>query len=139
MIRPTSSLPGFIGSPRMNFLAADVLSSGNGSATFRLRNHGQPELTPATRRCAAVRSEAVIGIRPEHFVDPAAGDATIDLRLDVAEHLGVTSYLYANTKSGEQIIVQSHGARHEAAADVVRLGLSAERAFAFTADGRRLR
>jgi lactose/L-arabinose transport system ATP-binding protein len=130
---------GFIGSPKMNFLTARVTASGGGSATFKLNNHGAPEITLQLSEPPALGADAVIGIRPEHFIPPEASDTVIEVRLDVAEHLGVTSYLYANTKSGEQIIVQSQGGRTEHASDVVQLGVAPEKAFAFDSNGDRLR
>ena len=38
-----------------------------------------------------------VGVRPEHFVDAGQGDCDLTVKVDVAEHLGCTSYVYART------------------------------------------
>jgi ABC-type sugar transport system ATPase subunit len=47
-----------------------------------------------------------LGIRPEHFADAGKGDADLTVTIDVAEHLGNTSYIYATTAGGEQLIIE---------------------------------
>jgi lactose/L-arabinose transport system ATP-binding protein len=126
---------GFIGSPRMNFLQAEALGDG------RVRLTGQRDVEmalPAARR-ASPGGKAVLGIRPEHFVPAGQGACDLHLTVDVAEHLGATSYLYAGTKAGEPVVVQSAAGRGAKPGDRVAVGIPAERAFLFDADGARLR
>ena len=74
--------------------------------------------------------------RREREADPGTGDCDLALDIDVAEHLGGTSFLYANTRLGEPVVVQRaarDGGRRLAVA------IPAARAYAFDAEGFRLR
>ena len=125
---------GFIGSPRMNFLVAESLGGGR----LRLINQGGAEIAlPAAQRFAPGQ-KAVLGIRPEHFVEAGQGACDLTLAVDVAEHLGATSYLYANTKGGEPVVLQHGTARGAHAGDRVSASIPVARAFIFDADGARL-
>jgi lactose/L-arabinose transport system ATP-binding protein len=126
---------GFIGSPRMNFLQAEAL----GGSRVRLVHQGGAELTLPIERQLLPGTRLAVGVRPEHFAAEGAGDCDLPLTLDVAEHLGATSYLYANTKSGEPVVAQAAAARGAGAGDRVAVSIPAARAFAFDEDGARLR
>ena len=124
---------GFIGSPRMNFLKAEALGDG------RLRLPGQGGATVTLGRGLAAGQPVTVGIRPEHFVPAGQGDCDLALSIDVAEHLGATSYLYSGTKAGEPVVVQSGAGRGAKPGDRVTVGIPAARAYLFDADGARLR
>jgi lactose/L-arabinose transport system ATP-binding protein len=124
---------GFIGSPRMNFLAAESLGQGR----FRLLNHGGAEIALPLQAPLAAGEAAVVGIRPEHFVEPGEGACDLTLALDVAEHLGATSYLYANTKAGEAVVLQRAAARGAHPGERITVAIPADRAFVFKSDGSR--
>jgi lactose/L-arabinose transport system ATP-binding protein len=125
---------GFIGSPRMNFLAAESLGGGR----LRLvQQHGAEIALPVAQSLAPGR-KAVLGVRPEHFVEAGQGGCDLPLVVDVAEHLGATSYLYANTKAGEPVVVQAAAARSAQAGDRVTVSIPMERVYLFDPDGLRL-
>jgi lactose/L-arabinose transport system ATP-binding protein len=125
---------GFIGSPRMNFLAAESLGGGR----FRLANQGGAEIALPLRAAVPAGARAVVGIRPEHFAEAGGGACDLALAIDVAEHLGATSYLYANTKAGEPVVVQRAAARGAQPGDRITVAIPAAHAFVFDADGARL-
>ncbi|MEM7320921.1 MAG: ATP-binding cassette domain-containing protein, partial [Pseudomonadota bacterium] len=95
---------GFIGSPSMNFLDAEL--SGE---TPRVVGKGfdlpLPERLAAAAKSAAGRS-VVVGLRPEHFASGDTGmtvasrHAPIDLQVQVAEYIGSSQFLAA--KIGEK-------------------------------------
>ena len=86
---------GFIGSPAMNFLPADV--DGD-----QLRSPlGEVSVPETVREAVAGRGgQVVLGVRPEDFEDAAlAGDrrphgATVTVTVDVLESLGADKYAY---------------------------------------------
>jgi lactose/L-arabinose transport system ATP-binding protein len=125
---------GFIGSPRMNFLAAESLGGGR----VRLTGQGGAEIALPVGRGLAAGQKAVLGVRPEHFEAAGLGDCDLGLTVDVAEHLGATSYLYANTKAGEPVVVQAAAARSAHAGDRVTVSIPAARAYLFDPEGLRL-
>ncbi|TIO90461.1 MAG: sn-glycerol-3-phosphate ABC transporter ATP-binding protein UgpC, partial [Mesorhizobium sp.] len=96
---------GFIGSPKMNFIAAKVVDLSNSAATVELVNHGGARLRkPLCGPLPAPGAEVVLGVRPEHFFEAGEGDCDIPVKADVAEHLGSVSYVYADAGPEELII-----------------------------------
>jgi lactose/L-arabinose transport system ATP-binding protein len=130
---------GFVGSPKMNFLAGRVIASNAGSATVELVNQGGARLTVPLKEPPAEGSEVTVGVRPEHFVDGGKGDCDLTLAVDVAEHLGSTSYVYAGTGSREPLIVEREESRHAGDESRLGVGIPARRALLFTNGGKRLR
>jgi lactose/L-arabinose transport system ATP-binding protein len=130
---------GFIGSPRMNFLAAEVVEAGSGRVTVALT--GQPVIRLTLPVTASVKQgdKVTLGIRPEHFVDAGTGDTDLDIDVDVAEHLGSTSYVYAQIAGGERIVVEREESRTASSKDRLTVGISAYASFLFDSAGKRLR
>jgi len=134
-----SFVAGFVGSPKMNFLAARAVDASTGVVTVELVNQGGVRLTvPLKEAAPAAGSEIVVGVRPEHFVDAGKGDCDLTVAVDVAEHLGATSYIYAGTGSAEPLIIEREESRH-ADDRQLTVGIPAKRALLFGKDGTRLR
>jgi lactose/L-arabinose transport system ATP-binding protein len=130
---------GFIGSPRMNFMAAEVIDAGAESLTLALVNQGGARLRlPLGGKAPEKGARVTVGVRPEHFGKPGAGDAEINVNVDVAEHLGATSYVYASM-SGEELVIERDPAESGTASGPLPVSISAARAYAFDEAGRRLR
>jgi lactose/L-arabinose transport system ATP-binding protein len=120
---------GFIGSPRMNFLAGTVTAEGIAAGGITLRK-------PALSSAPAVGSKIRVGIRPEHL-DEGQG-ISLDVKADVVEHLGSTTYIHAQLATGETVVAEKRrsGAKP---GDMIRLTFDPGHLRYFTADGRRLR
>ena len=91
---------GFIGSPRMNFLPAEIALDGQIAVT------GLGAI--ALPGFAATAGDAVtLGVRPEHFdfCDAGGLPGTVDL----VEHMGGESYVYMTLGNGERITVRRPG------------------------------
>jgi lactose/L-arabinose transport system ATP-binding protein len=130
---------GFIGSPKMNFLAGKVADSSAGSVTIELINQGGVKLKHAlTGAAPATGSTVTVGVRPEHFGEIGQGAADLVLKVDVVEHLGSTSYIYANT-SAEQLVIEREGHRHEADRETLTVSIPTAEAMLFDSTGQRLR
>jgi lactose/L-arabinose transport system ATP-binding protein len=131
---------GFIGSPRMNFLKARVIAAAAGYVTVALTNQPDVKLSLAAGTATIKAGDDVsLGVRPEHFLDAGTGDADLTLEVDVAEHLGNTSYVYAHVSADERIIVEHEGFRGATSRDKLTVGLSAARSFLFDNTGIRIR
>ncbi|KKC37422.1 hypothetical protein WH87_12925 [Devosia epidermidihirudinis] len=122
---------GFLGSPRMNFLSATV---SNGGATL---SDGQIIALPPLFASPTPGTALSIGLRPEHFSQPSEPDAWLDLKVDVTEHLGGTSFVYARGPGGEEVIIEQRGAAPEQ--DQIRAGFRVADVLVFDADGQRIR
>ncbi|KKB13059.1 sugar ABC transporter ATP-binding protein [Devosia geojensis] len=128
---------GFIGSPKMNFLAATIVEKAAGNVTLELANHGRARLTlPLTG--GTVGEAVTLGVRAEHFGEAGAGGADISLDIDVAEHLGSTSYVYASA-GGEALVVEREESRHENGRSHIVVSIDPERAYLFDSQGQRIR
>jgi oligogalacturonide transport system ATP-binding protein len=100
--RPANAfVAGFIGSPEMNLLEAELVTAGDGQAV-RLGGHVlplPPERAPATARApGAIR----FGLRPEHIglTTPAgSGALAVPATLRFAEHMGNEVFVHADIGS----------------------------------------
>ncbi|AAK90238.1 sugar ABC transporter ATP-binding protein [Agrobacterium tumefaciens] len=130
---------GFVGSPKMNFLEATIIGTGAESITLSLDSDPAVRLTLPIKERINEGAKVSLGIRPEHFADAGAGDADLTVHVDVAEHLGNTSYVYARAQGGEQLIIERPESRDVGNRDKLTVGLSAHKAFLFDSKGERLR
>ena len=131
---------GFVGSPKMNFMAGRVLAAAGGNATIELVNQGKVAVTlPLTGQLPQLGESVTVGVRPEHFAQAGQGLGDLALTIDVAEHLGSTSYIYANTGGGEQVIVERDDVRDAAARKTITVAVPKDHTLLFDADGHRLR
>ncbi|MBN8953757.1 MULTISPECIES: sn-glycerol-3-phosphate ABC transporter ATP-binding protein UgpC [unclassified Rhizobium] len=131
---------GFVGSPKMNFLQAEVTDNQQGRVAVVLKGQRNVRLTlPITSAKVEVGQPVTVSIRPEHFLDAGRGDVDMTVDVDVAEHLGNTSYIYANIESGEQIVIEREESRSTGNRDKLTVALSAAKTFLFDSAGNRLR
>jgi lactose/L-arabinose transport system ATP-binding protein len=129
---------GFVGSPKMNFLKAVVTGRDAGGLTIALAADRNVRLTVQLTAALPDGTDVTLGVRPEHFGDSGKGDADMTVSVDVAEHLGNTSYIYA-TLGGEQLIIERPESRTTGNHDSLAVSLSAKRTFLFDSAGQRLR
>jgi len=130
---------GFVGSPKMNFLKAEVAEVQTGKATVVLADDRTVRLAvPLHDPFITSGTLVTLGIRPEHFGEAGQGEADLTVAVDVAEHLGNTSYIYANF-GGEQLIIEQPESRSLGKTERLTVSLSAARTFLFDAAGKRLR
>jgi multiple sugar transport system ATP-binding protein len=122
---------GFIGSPRMNFLAAEMIAS---DGKMRIRGRSGLDLAfPAVRR--PDQEKVTFGVRPEHLriVDPAGAMLTGEVQ--IAEHLGGETFLYVALPSGETIVVEIKGQSAVQSGERVGIDVDAAACHVFGDDG----
>ncbi|MCZ4071580.1 ABC transporter ATP-binding protein [Agrobacterium sp. LMR679] len=127
---------GFIGSPAMNFLRADIVSQADGIVTLAPEG-GAGHLRAGLAQSVSPGQRVEIGIRPEHLT--IAEEGALPVVVEVAEELGDLSYLYTRTGAGKEIIVQRQGTRERLDGRSVSLTASPDHVLVFDDDGRRLR
>ncbi|WP_436700171.1 ABC transporter ATP-binding protein [Nocardioides sp. BYT-33-1] len=124
---------GFIGSPQMNLLAADVGPDG-----LTLGGHLVP-IDPATRAC--LTPEVTVGVRPEAWslVAPGAG---VPVRVGLVEELGSDGFAHGTADLGDRTVpvaVRLPSRGHVGPEDLLHVAVPAGAAHVFdTASGRRL-
>jgi lactose/L-arabinose transport system ATP-binding protein len=101
---------GFIGSPKMNLLNGTAEGIDNGRLTIRLPDYGgQIIAIPAPRTNLANGTALTVGIRPGHFDEQGA--ASLDLTIELIEHLGSETFVYARQGGGGLLTVGMHNDR----------------------------
>ncbi|MEQ8401995.1 MAG: sn-glycerol-3-phosphate ABC transporter ATP-binding protein UgpC [Roseitalea porphyridii] len=129
----------FLGSPRMNFLAARIEKTDRDRVQVSVDGQPETRLDLVVSRQVEPGQSVTFGIRPEHFVSEGAGDAQLDVAVDVVEHLGSTNYAYADAGAGQRVVVQrGESGRTLTSGDRIRLGILVANTFLFDADGARL-
>jgi ABC-type sugar transport system ATPase subunit len=128
---------GFLGSPRMNFLEAEILPGGNGAAAVE----GKSGVRLSVPAAAAVPSggKITVGVRPEDVraVDPGQGMLTGDVQ--IAEQLGGETFLYVALPSGETIVVEMQGQVLGKSGERIGLDFAPNAYHLFAEDGRALK
>ena len=98
---------GFIGSPKMNFLEAEV--EGADAAGAKLRAGGSEIVV---QRKASVGDKVTFGVRPEHIaLSEAAGVKLAEVKVDLVEQLGGQTMVYATTADGQPLTIAVDGQR----------------------------
>ena len=129
---------GFIGSPRMNFLAAKAGETTGQGMSVSLNGFGGVQLTvPLKEKPPAPGSPLMLGIRPEHF--SATGTVSLPVTVEVAEHLGGASLIHADSNHGDTLVIQSDSSRSVKAGDSISARFDVERTFLFDDQERRVR
>jgi multiple sugar transport system ATP-binding protein len=125
---------GFIGSPAMNLLPADVVEGG---IKFGTLNHAIDRDTLSNARSAQI----TVGIRPEDVVVAQSGEG-LPVTVDVVEELGADGYLYghADVKGTRvDIVARVDGRSHPSIGDTIVVTPKSGHVHAFdTESGERL-
>jgi multiple sugar transport system ATP-binding protein len=105
---------GFIGSPAMNLLPADVIEGG---IKFGTLNHAIDRDTLSNARA----SQITVGIRPEDVIVSQSGEG-LPVTVDVVEELGADGYLYGHADVNGQradIVARVDGRAHPSIGDTI--------------------
>ena len=134
--RPANQfVAGFIGSPKMNFLASTVTAVAAGTFTAVLEDRST--VTGTCSAPLAVGAALTFGIRPEHLqvVPPAGG--RLRAEVVVAERLGGETYFHLRV-AGTGVIARVTGDSAVAIGETVGLSFDPAHAHFFRPDGARL-
>jgi multiple sugar transport system ATP-binding protein len=129
---------GFIGSPRMNFLDAEIESIALRHAVVRLPSGDT--ITAAVDAHPARRGQRVtLGIRPEHF-DARAKSNVLPVKVRFVESLGSVTIAYGTlARSETEVTVQLPGDLEVSAGEMIRPGPAPHACYLFDANGRAFR
>jgi len=123
---------GFIGSPKMNFLEAQVAGSSSEGVTVRLQ-HGAEITVPVEAGRVKGGETVSLGVRPEHLRTVAEAPTTGEVL--VAERLGGDTYLYTQITDGVSLVVQADGENPTRVHDRVGIEINGQFCHLFTSDG----
>ena len=130
---------GFIGSPKMNFLPAHLVSAAPGTAQVRLAD-GSLVQCAVDASAAAPGAALTLGIRPEHLglagEAAAAGPNQIRCEIGFVESLGSSTQAYGAFEGVDDgLTIQLDGRLRPRQGQVLALHLPPEACYLFNADG----
>jgi len=132
---------GFIGSPKMNFIAGELVSATTTLATVKL-HEGTVVQVAADATSLPVGAKVTLGARPEHIEaskEPPAADNAVKGHVQLAEHLGDTIFLHATLAGAtEAMTVRTDPDNPVDTGDMAWLMLPPKRCFLFDERGRTL-
>jgi multiple sugar transport system ATP-binding protein len=128
---------GFIGSPRMNFLAGELVEAGATQATVRLA--GGAMVRADVDACACAKGARVtLGVRPEHL-QPGSKDNALEMKVTFVEPLGSHTVAYGTYPGVDDVMaceLEGHSPVH--GGDTLTLGIPPAACHLFDAEGRAL-
>jgi lactose/L-arabinose transport system ATP-binding protein len=120
---------GFIGSPKMNFMKARVVSSDGAGVALELPDFDNTRVPMILRDAPEAGATLTLGVRPEHF-EPG-GEVKIRTQVDVVEDLGGVAYAYARSAEEAPLIIQQRNARGLREDTMLSTGFDPAHAFLF--------
>ena len=123
---------GFIGSPKMNLLSAEVVEQTAGAVRLKIGENSTLTL-PAHAGLAQGR-KVTLGVRPEKLLQDAVG--SVSGVVAVVEHLGGETLCYVDIAPGTRLTVKLEAMSTVKVGDPARLSLEPGGALLFDADGK---
>jgi multiple sugar transport system ATP-binding protein len=131
---------GFLGSPRMNFVRAEVVGLTESGVRLRAKGLDGELAVPVTTGGVKAGDAVTVGIRPEAFTDDPEGGWVLDGSIAVIESLGRETLLYldggalrAHDSESHEGYFAVHRTRQIAArhGDRLRMGISPDAVYLF--------
>jgi multiple sugar transport system ATP-binding protein len=118
----------FIGSPKMNLLAAEVAGGTATIADFGTLDMGS----------AAGAGPITVGVRPEQFGIGGKGDLRAEGTIALREYLGSEVFLHVKLASGRTVMVKASGTTAHQTGEQIELTVRRDNAHFFNAAGQRI-
>jgi lactose/L-arabinose transport system ATP-binding protein len=131
---------GFIGAPRMNFIAANVANiSGDRVAIAANDFPGRIfEFERAELPSYATGASVTFGVRPEHIYVTEPGTGAGSLAIEVVENLGDLTFLHGKSSAGNRITLNVKGFFGYRHGDVISVDFDLKHGHLFGGDGQRI-
>ena len=125
---------GFIGSPKMNFIDANIIALSSAGALLELSGGGT-QLAAVDTATLTLGERVTLGVRPEHL-RIANDQPMLQARFTALELLGDFSYLYASSAASEDaLILRVPDSVQPASGSTIGVAADAHRCHLFRADG----
>ncbi|WP_413458640.1 ABC transporter ATP-binding protein [Herbaspirillum huttiense] len=125
---------GFIGSPRMNFLPAQVVNTQENGILIRLQQSDETLLV-AAKGPLQPGQPVTLGVRPEHMDIGNQGQYGITREVMLVERLGEQTYVHLDEPAGQPLVAKAPGDAHIARGERLRVSVAPSCAYLFDADG----
>jgi multiple sugar transport system ATP-binding protein len=104
---------GFIGSPKMNFMAGSVVDAHAGGVSVLL-DSGETVRAAVDGSGMQAGDKVTLGLRAEHISESRSGSEVFTGEVSVVEHLGEANYIYVSHEGREDVVIRGDGERHVA-------------------------
>ncbi|MYM66446.1 sn-glycerol-3-phosphate ABC transporter ATP-binding protein UgpC [Pseudoduganella sp. FT55W] len=104
---------GFIGSPKMNFLAGGVVDAHPNGISVLLKS-GETVRAAVDGSGLKAGDKVTLGLRAEHISESRSGSEVFTGEVSVVEHLGEANYIYVSREGREDVVIRGDGERHVA-------------------------
>jgi multiple sugar transport system ATP-binding protein len=131
----TRFIASFVGSPAMNFIDVQRLTSNGSVTTIEAAGIGQVEADMALPANFEAAGSAV-GFRAEDTRILSLGEAGIPLDVEVVERLGDRTLIYGCLSNGAKLTVEADGRSMVKSGDRIAIGFDTSAIHLFGADGR---
>ncbi|MGL1922525.1 MAG: sn-glycerol-3-phosphate ABC transporter ATP-binding protein UgpC [Hyphomicrobiales bacterium] len=124
---------GFIGSPKINMLAASCTKNGDGLA-IDIESFGsfnQANLTTSS-------TQLTVCTRPENLIVNGEGDLKATGKISLVEYLGSEVYVHLKLESGQTLMVQASGDTNHKVGEEMSISINPDLCHFFDADGLRI-
>nr|GFA06286.1 sulfate ABC transporter ATP-binding subunit, chloroplastic [Tanacetum cinerariifolium] len=128
---------GFIGSPQMSFLPVTAVAADATGVQVSLPGGGRLRV-PVKGEQIKAGDALTLGLRPEHLSERGEGDAQIQVKALVVEHLGGETFTHAQTDGGHDLMIKGEGMSTVKAGQLLRVGVQGHRCHLFDAQGQAL-
>jgi multiple sugar transport system ATP-binding protein len=133
---------GFLGAPKMNFIACEAVAAGPGTVAVRLPGGAVIEVE-AQGDAVTPGDQLTLGVRAEHVglrADGNAGENVVDAAVSHVEYLGDVAIVYASMPGVAEMLAVKLPAEDglRQAGDAMCLHLPAQRCLLFDAKGQAL-
>ncbi|MBW9335862.1 sn-glycerol-3-phosphate ABC transporter ATP-binding protein UgpC [Herbaspirillum sp. RU 5E] len=125
---------GFIGSPRMNFLPAQVVNAQENGILIRLQ-HSEETLLVAAKGAVQPGQQVTLGVRPEHMEIGSQGQYGITREVMLVERLGEQTYVHLDEPAGQPLVAKAPGDAHIARGERLRVSVAPNCVYLFDQDG----
>ena len=129
---------GFIGSPRMNFVEAEVARQEGTHITLSGGGLKQPVVFEADTT-PAIAGKVTLGIRPDRIEIVPASEGELAGTVRLVERLGTESHVHLSLEDGRDMTAVVRGTHPVANGETVHLCLPPQHCYLFDAEGRAVR
>lgn len=130
---------GFIGSPGMNFLRAELVSASADEATVKVAGSGEHLRCAVDARRAAPGAALTLGVRPEHLQagTTEATHSALHTQVTFVESLGSLTYAYCSHPAMDEVLTAAVAGDHRlASSTALALGVPPHKTYLFDDQGR---
>jgi multiple sugar transport system ATP-binding protein len=125
---------GFIGSPRMNFLDAEVAGVSANGVTLNVMD-GAALTAPVAQNGLSPGQKVTLGLRPEHLLEGGGGAGELKGRAIAVEHLGGETYVYLERAGADPLVIKTDGSSQTKVGDLLPIGVPASACYLFDEQG----